>query len=79
MTAIRTCAVCRPRALVQVAAASARSLGPVPRPLLALWILSMLALEVQHLKWIVWEHWDCRKHGVKNSECRCKARLILYL
>jgi hypothetical protein len=53
--------------------------GPVPRPLLALWILSMLALEVQHLKWIVWEHWDCRKHGVKNSECRCKARLILYL
>jgi hypothetical protein len=53
--------------------------GPVPRPELAIWILSMLALEVQHLKWIVWEHWDCRRHGVKNHECRCKARLILFL
>jgi hypothetical protein len=39
----------------------------------------MLALEVQHLKWIVWEHWDCRTHHVKNRQCRCKARLLLFL
>jgi hypothetical protein len=51
----------------------------VPRPVIAIWILSMLVLEVQHLKWIVWEHWDCRTHRVKNKECRCKARIILFL
>jgi hypothetical protein len=51
----------------------------VSRPELAIWIFSLLALEVQHLKWIVWEPWDCRKHGVKNRECRCKARMLLFL
>jgi hypothetical protein len=45
----------------------------------AFWILCLIAIEVQHLKWIIWEHWDCRKHGVKNKECRCKARLIILL
>ena len=49
------------------------------RPEIAFWILCLVALEVQHLKWIVWEHWDCRRHGVKNKECRCKARLIVLL
>ena len=45
----------------------------------AVWIFSLLGLEIQHLKWIVWEHWDCRAHGVKNHECRCKARLLLLI
>ena len=49
------------------------------RPEILIWVFSLLALEIQHLKWIVWEHWNCRKHGVKNKECRCKARMILYL
>jgi hypothetical protein len=44
-----------------------------------LWIVALLILEVQHLKWIAWEYWDCRRHGVKNKECRCKARLMLWL
>jgi hypothetical protein len=44
-----------------------------------LWIVALFALEVQHLKWIAWEYWDCRRHGVKNKECRCKARLMLLL
>jgi hypothetical protein len=50
----------------------------VSRPEIALWIVALIGLEIQHLKWIVWEHWDCRQHGVKNKECRCKANLILY-
>jgi hypothetical protein len=47
--------------------------------MIAIWILSMIALEIQHLKWIVREHWDCRTHGVKNKDCRCKARMLIYL
>jgi hypothetical protein len=45
----------------------------------ALWIVALTALEIQHLKWIVWEHWDCRTHHVKNHECRCKSRWLLLL
>jgi hypothetical protein len=48
-------------------------------PTVAIWILSLIGLEIQHFKWIVWEHWDCRRHGVKNKDCRCKDRMILYL
>jgi hypothetical protein len=44
-----------------------------------LWCIALIAVEIQHLKWIAWNHWDCRKHGVKNKECRCKARLMLWL
>jgi hypothetical protein len=39
----------------------------------------LFALEVQHLKWIAWEHWVCRRHGVKNKECHSKARLMILL
>ena len=46
---------------------------------ITLWIVALFALEVQHLKWIAWEHWDCRRHGVKNKECRCKARLMILI
>ena len=46
---------------------------------ITLWILALFLLEIQHLKWIAWEYWDCRRHGVKNSECRCKARLMILL
>ena len=46
---------------------------------IGIWIVALTALEVQHLKWIVWEHWDCRVHHVKNRECRCKSRWLLLL
>ena len=36
------------------------------------------ALEVQHLKWIVWEHWNCRRCGVKHRECGHGANLGRY-
>ena len=43
------------------------------------WCIALIAIEIQHLKWITWNHWDCRRHRVKNKECRCKARLMLWL
>lgn len=43
-----------------------------------LWCVALFALEVQHLKWIVWEHWDCRQCGVKHRECGHGARLVKY-
>ena len=46
---------------------------------IGIWIAALTALEVQHLKWIVWEYWDCRVHNVKNHECRCKSRWLLLL
>ena len=39
-----------------------------------LWCVALIALELQHLKWIVWEHWECRRCGVKHRECGHGAR-----
>ena len=30
-----------------------------------LWCIALIALELQHLKWIVWEHWTL---GVKHRD-----------
>jgi hypothetical protein len=38
-----------------------------------LWILALFALEVQHLKWIWWEFWDCRSCSAKHKDCACGA------
>ena len=51
----------------------------VTRLEIALWIVALIALEIQHLKWIIWEHWECRTHRVKNHECGCKSRWLLLL
>ncbi len=51
----------------------------VSRSTLAVWTLTLIALEVQHLKWIVWTYWDCRRHGVKHHECGCIRRWLLLL
>ena len=32
-------------------------------------ICGLVALEVLHLKWIVFEFWDCRRCGVKHKDC----------
>jgi hypothetical protein len=32
----------------------------------------MIVLEMQHLRWIWWEYWDCRDCGAKNKHCGCK-------
>ena len=43
----------------------------VSHGLLLFAILSMIVLEMQHLRWIWWEYWDCRTCGVKNKHCAC--------
>ena len=43
------------------------------------WCLVLAILEVQHLKWIVWEHWECRRCGVKHSQCGHMHRLMVWL
>ena len=35
-------------------------------------IVCMIVLEMQHLRWIWWEYWDCRSCGVKNKHCGCE-------
>jgi hypothetical protein len=44
-----------------------------------IWCVALIALEFQHLKWIVWEHWTCRRCGMKNRECRHLAKVLTYL
>ena len=43
-------------------------------PLLLFAICSLIVLELQHLRWIWWEHWSCRGCGVKNKDCGCRKR-----
>jgi hypothetical protein len=42
------------------------------------WCVALIALEIQHLKWIIWEHWDCRRCGVKHKECGHGSRFMTY-
>jgi hypothetical protein len=44
-----------------------------------LWCFLLIALELQHLKWIVWEHWTCRRCGRKHHECGHLSRAMLWL
>ena len=46
-----------------------------------LWIVALFMLEVNHLKWIWWEHWDCRACSTKHKDCACgsTARWVMYL
>ena len=43
------------------------------------WILALFVLEVNHLKWIWWTYWDCRRCGRKNYECRACGRSWLMM
>ena len=53
----------------------------VSRPEILLWIVVLLVLEVNHLKWIWWEFWDCRRCLVKHKDCSCGATRawVMYL
>jgi hypothetical protein len=43
------------------------------RTAILLWILALLTLEIQHLKWIWWEYWSCRSCAAKHKDCSCGA------
>jgi hypothetical protein len=61
--------------------AAADTLGNVSQTEILLWIVALFVLEVNHLKWIWWEHWSCRACLVKHKDCSCgsTARWIMYL
>jgi hypothetical protein len=44
------------------------------------WIAALFVLEVNHLKWIWWEHWTCRKCDQKHKSCACGGtKWVMYL
>jgi hypothetical protein len=53
----------------------------VSRTEILLWIVALLMLEVNHLKWIWWEYWDCQRCSTKHKDCGCgaTARWIMFL
>jgi hypothetical protein len=60
--------------------ASRGNLSGVPRPLLLASILGMILLELNHLRWLWWENWNCRRCGVKYKDCEYGHRKwIMYL
>jgi len=56
-------------------------LDSVSRTEILLWIVALFVLEVNHLKWIWWEHWSCRACTQKHKDCACgaTARWVMYL
>ena len=59
----------------------ADTLDNVSQTEILLWIVALFVLEVNHLKWIWWEHWSCRACTVKHKDCACgaTARWVMYL
>ena len=43
-------------------------------------IVALFVLEVNHLKWIWWENWSCRRCTRKHKDCACgKSKWVMYL
>jgi hypothetical protein len=52
----------------------------VDRPGLLLAIAALIALELNHLKWIWWTEWKCKRCGAANKDCACTdRRWVMYL
>ena len=50
-----------------------------PAVLIGLLVVALFLLEVNHLKWIWWEYWDCRKCCTKHKDCGCSSKWFMYL
>jgi len=57
------------------------TLDRVSQTEILLWIVALFVLEVNHLKWIWWEYWDCRACSAKHKDCACgaTARWMMFL
>jgi hypothetical protein len=61
-------------------AGSAENLYVMSQTEIFCWIVALLVLELNHLRWIWWEYWDCRRCGDKNRACGCgKTKWVMYL
>ena len=48
-------------------------------PELAFTICTMIAVEIAHLRWILWTQWRCRKCSTPHIECECKPAWLKIL
>jgi hypothetical protein len=62
-------------------ARSCVTVGGVSKAVVLMWIIALLVLEIQHLKWIWWERWSCRGCTAKHKDCGCGATpmWVMYL
>ena len=44
-----------------------------------IWCVVLFVLEINHLKWIWWTYWDCRKCQRKNKDCGCSSKWLMLL
>jgi hypothetical protein len=52
----------------------------VDRPGILIAIAGLIALELNHLKWIWWTEWKCKRCGAANKDCACHdRRWVMYL
>jgi hypothetical protein len=42
-------------------------------------IAALIALELTHLRWILWTQWHCRKCSNPHIECECKPAWLKLL
>jgi hypothetical protein len=42
-------------------------------------IATLIALELAHLRWILWTQWHCRKCHASHIECECKPAWLKIL
>jgi hypothetical protein len=55
-------------------AAPAERLRSMSHTAILIAILVLFLVEVNHLKWIWWNHWHCRTCGVRNRDCACSEK-----
>ena len=48
-------------------------------PQLALIICTLIAVEIAHLRWILWTQWHCRKCSEAHIACDCKPAWLKIL
>jgi hypothetical protein len=51
----------------------------VKHPELLPTIATLFAVEVAHLRWILWTQWKCRKCRTVHIECACKPAWLKIL
>jgi hypothetical protein len=50
------------------------------RPGLLIAISALIAVELNHLRWIWWTYWNCKRCGAVHKQCSCGHRKwVMYL
>jgi hypothetical protein len=68
-----------PVGLLRVGAAASILFRVVSHPELMGPICFGIALEIVHLRWILWTQWTCRRCGDAHIDCGCKPDWLKHL